>query len=332
MRKDFALCFNDGYVPYASVTIKSIMNHMNIDDEIYIHILSDDLSNQSKSVLKKIATGASIDFYFVDNTSVFSELPVLTWSVYTWYRLLLPKILDIKIKRVLYLDCDTIVNDNLDYLFSMDLQSKSIAACIDIQAYNKNHYLRLNYDSSLRYICAGVLLMNLDKWRENNLASEIMDFARENRDKIQWPDQDAINYVCRADKIILPSKYGVLVPFFRSEEFINEHLSEMEGLMKKPAIVHYAGYQPWIYMKNKSMHSSLWWNTYKSLRLFPKIIYDNFIYFIKYWTKVILIYLGIIKPGSKLYVLDMYYCHPSIKPKDVYNLMREVSCQDKAKY
>lgn len=326
MRKDFALCFNDGYVPFASVTIKSIIDNMQTDDDVHIHIISDFISASHQAFIKEIAFNVDVKFYIINaDDEVLTDLPVMTWSIYTWYRILLPDLLDESIHRVLYLDCDVLVNDNLDELFMLDMDSKSIAACIDIQAYNKEHYNRLNYDGRLKYICAGVLLMNLDEWRKKDISSKIICFAKSNQDKIMWPDQDSINYVCRYDKIILPTKYGVLVPFFREKDFIKEHLTEMKGLIEKPAIIHYAGYQPWIYMKNKSIHSSLWWRTYKSLHAFPKIRYDYLAYFIKWWMKVLLIHMHMIKPGDEMYVLSMYYNHPRIKAKDVYKLMESVS-------
>lgn len=326
MRKDFALCFNDGYVPYANVTIKSIADSMPSSDDVHIHIISDYLSDTHKTLIERTAPEATVCFYIVNaDDALFADLPVMTWSIYAWYRILLPQLLDKDVHRVLYLDCDVIVNNNLDELFTMDMESKSIAACLDIQAYNPDHYKRLNYDSRLRYVCTGVLLMNLNEWRIKGLSSRIVDFAGTNRESIMWPDQDSINYVCREDKIILPSKYGVLVPFFREKDFVNEHLAEMKELIEKPAIIHYAGYQPWIYMKNKSIHRNLWWRTYSSLHAFPKIRYDYVSHFVKWWIKVILIYLKVIKPGSDMYVLSLYYHHPRIKAKEVYKLMQEVS-------
>lgn len=48
MRKDFALCLNDAYVPYACVVIKSIVEHIKQDDDVHIHLLSDYISDEHK--------------------------------------------------------------------------------------------------------------------------------------------------------------------------------------------------------------------------------------------------------------------------------------------
>lgn len=59
----------------------------------------------------------------------------------------------------------------------MDLNT-SIAACLDTETYNPSTYNRLKYDSKYKYVCSGVLMMNLDRWRTLNLSRKIVDFAK----------------------------------------------------------------------------------------------------------------------------------------------------------
>ena len=332
MRKDFALCLNDSYVPYACVVIKSIVEHIHEDDVICIHILSDNISDENKSFIYRTASNVNVRFYRIDNSCFFTSFPLiaLSWSIYAWYRILLPVILDKTIHKVLYLDCDVLVNDDLDELFSIDMSGKSIAACVDIETRTPSLYERLGYDSKLQYICSGVMLINLDKWRECDISTQIMDFVKNYPEKLRCPDQDAINYVCRNDKIVLPPKYGVIVPYFRYKWFIKEHLFEVDELMYSPAIIHYAIYQPWIYYKNKSMHSYLWWKTYNNLHAYPQVKYKYAVSFIKYWIKVILIYLKVIKPGTKHYIFDLYYYHPRIKIEDVIKMVDIINAEHHA--
>lgn len=320
MRKDFALCFNDGYVPYAAVTIRSIADHMPQRDETHIHVVSDYVSEKHQRFLCRVAGSARVEFHFIpEDDATLEGVPVKEWGIYTWFRLFLPRYLP-EVGRVLYLDCDVLVNDALDELFTMDMRGQSVAACLDTQAYDLRHYARLGYDAGLRYVCAGVLLMDLARWRSGSLPERMVAYARAHRDRIEWPDQDAINYVCREDKIILPPRYGVLVPFFRHAAFIREHLSQMDGLMEAPAIIHYAGYQPWLYFKDKSMHSRLWWHTFWRLHAFPKVPVVYALHFVWYWAKVAGLALRIIRPGSRWDVSRWYYDHPRVKRRDVLRL------------
>lgn len=331
MRKDFALCLNDDYVPYACVAIKSIVSHIKHDDDVYIHLLSDYISEKHKRFIDKVSSGANIRIYTIDNQLYFASLPeqALSWSLYAWYRILLPIVLDNTICRVLYLDCDVLVNDSLDELFTMDMNGKSIAACVDIETHTQSLYERLEYDSDLQYICSGVILMNLDKWRKDNLFEKIMAFVRENPQKLRCPDQDAINYICRKDKVILSPKYGVIVPYFRYKWFLREHLTEIDEMMNNPSIIHFAIYQPWIYQRDKSMHSTLWWKTFNALNAFHYIRYNYIKSLIKYWLKVCFIKIGFIRKGSRHYICDMYYYHPRIKKKDILISLDRIRKEDK---
>lgn len=322
-KKHFALCFNDAYVPYACVTIQSILNHADSQEDIQVHIVSDYISDDNQQILQNLG---NIQIHIIENgAEIFKDIKDSIWSIYTWFRVLLPSILDCEIHKLLYLDCDVVVNDSLDELFSIDMEDKAVGGCLDIQTYDKEVFARLGYHSDKKYICAGVLMMNLDKWREMDLAHKIIKFAEQNPARIVFPDQDAINYICQDDKIIFPNRYGVIVPFFRSAEFIKDHLGEMNTLMKHPAIIHYAGYAPWNYAKNKSLHAELWWSIYNSLGGFSRIRVEYWMSFIKYSVRYLLTKLHLIGAGNKYCLTTQYYNHRKITEKDVRLLVDKIS-------
>lgn len=300
------------------------MSNMKKSDDVHIHILSDFISAQNQDILNRITECGHLHIYICDNVACFRNLKTSVWSIYTWYRLMLPEIVDINIEKILYLDCDVVVNRDLDELFSMNMEGYAIAGCLDIQSYNPTTFSRIGYSSDSRYICAGVLLMNLSKWRKEKISDTVINFALENEERILYPDQDAINYVCRNEKIILPCRYGVIVPYFRNMDFIEEHMDEMDNLMASPCIVHYAGYAPWIYCKNKSLHSGLWWMHYKSLHNFPEVRKNYYVSFVKYCIRYILSTAHLIKPENKFYLKNQYYYHPKVTAKSVMNLTQKL--------
>lgn len=319
MRKDFCLCFNSEYVPYASVTIKSIMDNAGVDDEIVVHVVSDYLSNDNLEFLKRW----NVVFHIINDDSIFDGIDSSVWSVYTLYRLFLPKYLESDIHKVLYLDCDVIVNSNLDELFEMDMRGKAIAGCIDPQTYCEEVFTRLNYDIEKKYICAGVLLMNLDYWREHDLSNRVIEYMKNNPAKIVFLEQDALNYLCHDHKIILPAKYGIQVSFFRDICFLTEHVSEIEGLIDDPKIIHYAGYAPWVYCKNKSLHSYMWWKTYRSLKTFPMVKVNYVKSIIKYFGRYVLSKFHLIDSDNKFHI-NQYYNHPKVTRKSVNRRIKEL--------
>lgn len=313
MRKDFALCCDQQYVPFASVTISSILDKMNKEDEVHIHVLGNGLTQSNINQL--LSLGSQVALYDISYELNKLELSTTSeWSISTWGRMFLPEILDSKITSVLYLDCDVIVNDSLDKLFSLEMSSFSIAGCIDPQTYDSETYKRLNYSPDLGYICAGIMLINLDYWRGHNISHKILEYGITN--SLKFLDQDAINYICRDTKKILTPDYGVMVPFFLREDFKREHAGIMENLFYSPKIIHYAGYQPWNYAKNKSPHSYLWWKYYKKLNMFPHIRKEYIKSMIKWYVRVLLSKTRLITKENK-YSIYQYYYHKRISHKNL---------------
>lgn len=241
-----AFCINDGYAHYIAVSIKSIAeNHR--DSDVSIYILSDYISQGSRKLLDSVVgiyENILLTIIIVDDNALRGLKD--TWTIYTWYRVLLPQYLPSEIHRVLYLDADTIVAGNICELFIMDMNDKAIACVVDPESFKSETYSRLKYDSSKQYVCAGVMLMNLDYWRVKDLSSTIIKWGYDHNDIIRFPDQDTINYLCRDSKIVLPLRYGIMDYFFKTDSFYQEpYAQELRDCIEHPAIIHYAGRNPW---------------------------------------------------------------------------------------
>ena len=268
-------CINDVYAQYIRVTIKSIIeNHHNCD--IHIHILTNYISIYNREILYEIIkdfSRVSLRIYEIDDTSL-QGLKTGHWTIYTWYRLLIPDTLPNEINRVLYLDADTLVVANLTDLFSINMDRKSIAAVEDIYSNDKKIYNRLGYDSSQKYICVGVMLMNLDFWRKNQLSEKIINWARHNCSSIVAPDQDEINYICRESKILLPLRFDIFNAFLLSDAYLQmPYLNQVKDCITNPAIIHYSGYAPWIKDRPQHLLYDEWIKYNKMLRHPVKLIY-----------------------------------------------------------
>lgn len=243
-----AFCINDAYVPYICVTIKSIVEN-NISREINIYVLTDIISDINKVLLDETVSDydcLSLHYYIVNDT-LLKGLRTGNLTLHTWYRLSLPEILPNDVSRVLYLDADTIVTDNLGELFELDMGNVAVAGSLDPQSFTDKPYERCGYEKNKQYICAGVLLINLDYWRENNLTDKIIKYARANNERLIFQDQDAINYVCQDSKIILPFRYGTVLWFFYMNELYTDssYYKQLYDSFFHPAIIHYIGCHPW---------------------------------------------------------------------------------------
>lgn len=254
---NFALCVNDKYSRYIAVTVLSICeNH--IHNRVSIHILTDYISSKNQRRLKNIVNhypNADIRIYNVDD----SQLKGLkdTWSIYTWYRVLVPQLLP-DVSRCLYLDADVVVTDNLSEIFNMSMDNTSIACAIDSENFKEDTRCRCEYGDSDTYVCAGVMMMNLDYWRDHNLTDQIIRWGYKNDAKIKFPDQDTINILCNSSKIVIPIKYGVQHIFYSNPYFLSRLHNQLVEAYRRPAIIHYAGYAPWIVEYTNTLFHPYW--------------------------------------------------------------------------
>lgn len=269
-----AFCVNNLYADYIRVSIKGLLD--NNDCPIMIHVLSDYISEKNKKALVNLVglyDNAQLNIVIVDDTKLRGLKD--TWTIYTWYRVLLPEILDAGIHRVLYLDADVVVSGNIGDLFTLDMADKAIAGTVDFQSKDPATFDRCGYEMEKQYICAGIMLMNLDYWREHDIADKVVRWGRENNDRIQFPDQDAINYICRDAKILLPLKYDIIDGYFHDDYYYRTYPKELKECLESPVIIHYAGQAPWVVELSEHLLQDEWDKYNKSLRKPVKKVYQS---------------------------------------------------------
>lgn len=271
---DIVFCINDRYVPFVSVSIKSIADN-NKSEKVRVHILTDNITKKSRNRLLSEFSDSDnpeIIFYYIDDSSLQG---LQAWSKYTWYRLLLPSVLPADIDKVLYLDTDTLICGKLTDLFATDITNYAVAGVIDPIHFHDEAYLRCAYPSEKGYLCAGVLLVNLDFWRKNQLQKTLLEWAHRHPD-IKFHDQDCINTVCQDHKLFLPLKYGVIDALFSEEKiYTSTCLDEIEESISHPVIIHYAGKAPWFKDAADHFMSSRWHECNRSLKNPARLTYKS---------------------------------------------------------
>ena len=209
----------------------------------------------------------NMEIHIVDDSLLKNLKTTDIWPVHAWYRILLPDIIGADIDRILYLDADTLVTDDLGELFAKNMTGKAIAGVLDIQNFFEKTYIRCAYESEKQYICSGVLLLNLDYWREHNLTDKIVNWAKLNSERIKCPDQDAINYICRDTKMVLPLRFGFMHCFCEYDMFYeSEYREELKACIEQPVIIHFCGCPPWGKEYRKHIMHNRWVQYNRMLR------------------------------------------------------------------
>lgn len=241
---NIALCTDDNYANHCAICVTSILEN-NKDNQCQIYILTNGLTEDNEKKFKQLSQyyQQSIEIKSLD-ISCFERLQVtnhLGRSMY--FRFMLPEI--VSADKVLYLDCDIIVRDSLSELFATDLTDLACGVVED----QCGDDIRLHNPIRMfsKYFNSGVLLMNLDYWRNNHVADKLVLWIENFDGRLMCPDQDALNVVLEGKVKFLDYKYNYQQGFYGDLMWLRaDKWPAIKEARKNPVVVHYtSGEKPW---------------------------------------------------------------------------------------
>ncbi|RHW23500.1 glycosyltransferase family 8 protein [Nocardioides immobilis] len=254
---------NDRYLPHVATLMQSLAAS-NLPRAITLHLLHDDtVTPQMQGQLHEDATRLGIGLTLRQPDAALLQTLPPSGSHYPpliWYRIFLPDLL-VEVDRVLYLDADTLVLQDLRPLWSLDLDQVLLAAVAQPAepSHSQPALARLGLPPDADYLNSGVLLMDLRRMREEHFSRQMIDTgqaqAEEWKDSAHFrlPDQDAFNLVCAGRWLKLHPRWNCLASLFLSnglEDLAQGDALELGEAVASPAIVHFegSGYaKPWNY-------------------------------------------------------------------------------------
>jgi lipopolysaccharide biosynthesis glycosyltransferase len=143
-----------------------------------------------------------------------------------------------------------IVVDSLAPLWDTNIADYPVAAKIDFHHDDIRVLNRLGYDRENGYFNAGMLLINVDYCRENNIMGKAISFAYNYPDKCIFADNDALNYAVAGKWKRVPARFNCMTPadYSASENWMirKEYHSDILNAREMPAIIHFTGeFKPW---------------------------------------------------------------------------------------
>jgi lipopolysaccharide biosynthesis glycosyltransferase len=262
------MAFNDHYAPYAAVTISSIIKASNSLTNYDIMVFDGGVSDRNKKFLEEIVKpNKNISIRYFDPEPMVKNMSLPTHMYFSrdiYYRLYIPEIFR-KFDRIVYIDSDVLIKEDIGKLFKTDLLEKSIGATHDfgMSASIAFKILSLPKTGSLEtkdylesyvglkdidaYFQSGVLLFDINK------SLKYMDKIKDilSSGKVYWyPDQDILNEVYQGDVFFLDLKWNVFADSGDRKTYLGKLpidvvLTYFEA-KEKPFIVHFAGpKKPW---------------------------------------------------------------------------------------
>jgi lipopolysaccharide biosynthesis glycosyltransferase len=247
---------DENYAMPMTATVRSALSNLkNKRSKILLFVLDGGIKAPTKRKVEASLQSAQIEIHWLmpDQAKV-KGLPESKYiTIASYYRLLMAELLPQELDKAIYLDSDMIVLGDLQELWDMELADYSVLAVSNGNkietAGGLRNYKELGLNPESTYFNAGLLVVNLRKWRDDNIGFKFLEFIEKNRSIIQEHDQDALNAV-------LEGKWGELNPRWNQLPQIHTVFSSWESspfsdpetyhaVRNDPLIIHYAGAKPW---------------------------------------------------------------------------------------
>ncbi len=247
---DVAFCFDDHLALPGAAALLSLID---TNPAVCVHILTDPRPDAAP-LLRSIAAARGVDLAIIDRAperahGVGRESDYGRSSTATYRRAFLADLIP-GLDRILYLDADLIVRASLSDLWSTDLTGAALGAVVDPWMATIGAMSAAFPDG---YFNAGVLLIDLAKWRDEQVSARFVDDIRRRRRSGEDPrahshDQTPLNEVLRGRWRALSPRWNFtthLTPRLAGELAIPA--SDYAAMAADPAIVHFLGsHKPWV--------------------------------------------------------------------------------------
>lgn len=242
-KMNILISINSKFIMPAMVMLASLFENNKVPIDVYM--MYSDLNKNEILILKKHVKKWNNKLKLIKiNKDLFKKLPLYKrLSKETYYRLILHEVLPINIKRILYLDVDIIVNKSIVNFYNQSLDNYFCIVCEDIAISRKDErlYKSLGINKNEKYFNAGVILYNLDLFRENIKVKDIFKFAYERGEKLKYHDQDILNYFLK-NKV----KFEDYKIYNMTSLGMKQNKLKYKFIYDNTVIIHYAGLlKPW---------------------------------------------------------------------------------------
>lgn len=226
---------SDEYCRHLAVMLRSLFENKKADYYVHLYILNSGLSARVQNALNDSTQEYPLQLHYVPvDRSLYqglTEQPHISLEAY--FRIHIPELLSEDVNKVIYMDPDTIIKEDLYDLWSIDISDYYLGAVE--WAFGDDRMSVLSIPEQYGYFNAGVLLINLARWREENVTNLVWEYLNHNSDKIRHMDQDALNAVLYNGRLSLDPKWN----------YTTGHLLKLR-LDISPAIIHFSGpRKPW---------------------------------------------------------------------------------------
>ncbi|MBV1855317.1 glycosyltransferase family 8 protein [Catellatospora tritici] len=246
---DIAFAFDEGYAGHARVALESVLDSHDRDDITFWLLTTDTVAKEQEQSLRRQLAGRG-RLHLLTTGDAFRALPVAEHESLTYLspgmylRLLLPDLVDGP-GRLLYLDSDVQVCGELGPLWQLPLADAPLAAVRDAFTDRFDMWGGIpgagpQHPGDAPYFNSGVLLINMDRWRELRVTERCLAYLAEYGGSLRFPDQDALNLVAFEQWLRLPPRWNHMC------SYLLEPMTPGQRAAQDVRVMHFAGpRKPW---------------------------------------------------------------------------------------
>lgn len=261
---NFVYCFDKNYIIQALTSFNSLL--LNISEKINCYVICDDIETISyfENYFKNHKKINELQLFLFEKSINFPKLENSHVSQATYFRIFMDEYLPDYLENIIYLDSDILclndpinqINLAISKMYNSKLTISAVTEGTSLDSPILFEKLKLNGE---KYFNAGVLIINLNDWRSNNIKNKLLDIMNLRAEDLIFWDQDVMN-------IFFDGKYVEIDPSF------NFNFTKLEKKLdlkdENITFLHYSGKQkPWL-MENILLPESHYYQYYyQKLRL-----------------------------------------------------------------
>ncbi len=207
---------DDGYAPYLSVSMESLIDNRDKSRKYEIVVLHDGMCAANReNICALTQNGVKISFVNMGDRirRFYSGLCLRDYYSYSiYFRMFIAEMFP-ELERAVYIDADTVVLSDIGILFETELGEGDILAAVSDAVVAENEIFSEYTAGAVgvpagKYFNSGVLVINLAAFRRERVLETFLSYSAENGFKLLAPDQDYLNYICRGKVKYIGSEWN----------------------------------------------------------------------------------------------------------------------------
>ena len=284
---EIIMAINEKFIMPTRVTIASIKANKK-DEHVNIYILHFNISKEGVRLLESGSTNdVSIKCIKIDEREIPDVKIYFEFSKEIMIKLFAHRYLPKDVHKVIWLDGDIAVIDSLVEFYDIDI-SNHIFVNYEDQKVKKSEHDRLGLPDDYKYICVGVMLMNVDLMRKPQYEKDVLKFFETCKLDLTYPEQDMVNLLYGVNNQVIILGYPYRFNRFVETVHANELKSENIG------VIHYDGFHQKPWKGCACRHYMLWWKYARTIKEYRPLFWKIMPTYVKNYVKKIFVKIGLI--------------------------------------